>query len=85
MSAADMQKALSTRELKLERKQANVFGLQLADLLAHPACVAHRCRRGNRPLPANFGGRISGVLEMKYRRSPYGNRIDGYGRKWLPV
>ena len=40
MHKDDMQRVLSSRELKLERKEANVPGLQLADVFAHPASIA---------------------------------------------
>jgi hypothetical protein len=83
MSVDALQATLSSREIKLERKEANVAGLQLADMIAHPACIAARRRRGGHPIPDNFGGRIAIVLQNKYRRS-YRGRIDGYGRKWLP-
>jgi hypothetical protein len=79
----DIKRALSSRELKLERKAANVSGLQLADLFAHPASVAHRRRQSGHRVPDNFGGKVATVLAGKYRRS-YGGRVDGYGRKWLP-
>jgi uncharacterized protein DUF3800 len=82
MNKTDLQRALTTRELKLKPKSANVAGLQLCDLLAHPACVAARCHHDGCTLPDNFGGALAEVLEGKYRRSYYG-QIDGYGRKWL--
>lgn len=83
MGPTDLQRGLSTREIKLKPKSANVAGLQICDLVAHPACVAARCLQDGQPLPDNFGGRIAEVLEDKYRRSYWG-KIDGYGRKWLP-
>jgi hypothetical protein len=75
---------LCALELKLKRKQDNVAGLQLADLVAHPSFKAMLARRHRQSLPENFGGRIATILEeWKYDRSPNG-RIEGWGRKWLP-
>lgn len=74
----------TSSQLKVKPKSLNVAGLQLADLVAHPSFIATKARHEGRPLPANFGGSVSQILEAtKYRRS-YQGRIDGYGRKWLP-
>jgi len=82
--ADKMQASLTSRQLKVRPKSANVVGLQLADLLAHPSYRAVLSRREHKSLPNNFGGRIAAILEAsKYNRSPSG-RIDGWGRKWLP-
>lgn len=81
---SDFVQRLTSSQLKVQPKSANIAGLQLADLIAHPAFTAMKARRLSRPLAANFGGRIAEILELsKYRRSGAG-RIDGYGRKWLP-
>jgi hypothetical protein len=70
-------------ELRMYPKSANIAGLQLADLLAHPSFIATKLRHQNRALPETFGGRIARALEdSKYRR--HNTRIEGYGRKWLP-
>jgi hypothetical protein len=37
ISAAEVQKALTSCEIKLRKKEANITGLQLADLVAHPS------------------------------------------------
>lgn len=74
----------TSSQLKVKPKSANVAGLQLADLIAHPSFIATKARRERRDLPDNFGGEVAQLLEAsKYRRSFQG-RIDGYGRKWLP-
>lgn len=75
---------LTSRQLKVKTKRANVAGLQLADLIAHPSFRAALARRGHSPLPNTFGSKIEDILESsKYVRS-YGGQIDGYGRNWLP-
>ena len=84
VSHADFVAHLTSSQLKVKPKSANVAGLQLADLLAHPSYAAMKAARGGAAMPTNFGGRVALILEKsKYRRSA-GGRIDGYGRKWLP-
>jgi Protein of unknown function (DUF3800) len=77
---------LTSSELKVKPKLANVAGLQLADLIAHPSFIATKARRERAALPKNFGGRVAEILEAtKYRRrGGFGATIEGYGRKWLP-
>jgi hypothetical protein len=74
------QSSLTSRELKVKPKLANVAGLQLADLLAHPS----RCEildghdLLSRPL-APFAKQIIETLQDKYDRE--GSRI--FGKKFL--
>ncbi|MBX5445545.1 MAG: DUF3800 domain-containing protein [Sphaerobacter sp.] len=76
-------KHLTSRELKVKPKQANVAGLQLADLLAYPSYRFVLDMRGIKPL-TGFNSKIAALLEQgKYRRSPSG-KIEGWGVKWLP-
>ena len=61
------QETLTSRKLRFKQKTANIAGLQLADLLAHPS----RCETLNeqgllgRPL-APFAVQIIGILQEKY-------------------
>jgi hypothetical protein len=84
MPSARAQMYLTSKELKVRNKIANIAGLQLADLIAHPSFRATQQRMQGLELPANFGGEIAKILE----RSKYHRRADGYingwGRKWLP-
>jgi Protein of unknown function (DUF3800) len=74
---------LTSRQLKVEPKHANIAGLQLADVIAHPSFVATLARRAGQPLPETFGGEIARVLETtKYRRR-WDGQIWGWGRVWL--
>ena len=76
--------SFTSSQLKTKPKSANVAGLQLADLIAHPSYAGMKARRNGLPIPDNHGGRVFHILEeSKYRRSP-GGVIDGWGRKWLP-
>jgi hypothetical protein len=84
MRKADFQACLSQGDVKLYRKTANLAGLQLADLIAHPSFKVMMSKKNRQALPANFGGKIGKILEeSKYDRSRHG-QIEGYGRKWLP-
>jgi hypothetical protein len=79
-----LQPQLTSRELKVEPKQANIAGLQLADVVAHPSFVASLARRYEQELSATFGGKIAKVLEKaKYRRR-WDGQIASWGRVWLP-
>jgi hypothetical protein len=84
VSAAQFTVTLTSRQLKTKPKSANIAGLQLADLLAHPSYRSMLAERRGEPMPDTFGARIVQILEaLKYDRSPAG-KVDGWGRKWLP-
>lgn len=75
---------LSSAEIKLKEKSANVAGLQLADILAHP--ITRDVLVASKRLEAcdAFGERIAEIARAKkYNRRRYLNQIDGYGRKLL--
>jgi hypothetical protein len=77
---AQFQKALTSRELKVKPKSANVTGLQLADLIAHPSrCeILDEQNLLGRPL-APFARKVIEVLQAKYDKSA--DRT--YGKKFL--
>ncbi len=84
VAPALIQAQLTSKQLKVKLKSANIAGLQLADLIAHPSYRAVCCYHSRQALSDNFGGKIAAILEQsKYYRSPSG-RIEGWGRKWLP-
>lgn len=74
------QNTLTSRELKIKPKSANIAGLQLADLLAHPSRCEILQEQGqlSRPL-ASFAKEIIAILESKYDQSP--ERC--FGKKFL--
>lgn len=75
---------LTSREIKVKPKSNNVAGLQLADLLAHPAMLAMVDARTGRGRRADYGGQVVEVLEaVKYARDALGT-IEGIGRLWIP-
>ena len=80
------QARLTSGELKVKPKTANIAGLQLADLLAHPSrreiLIEHRLLVDERDV---FGDQISAILrQAKYHRNTATGQIDGYGKKLLP-
>ncbi|MCL4489168.1 MAG: DUF3800 domain-containing protein [Chloroflexi bacterium] len=78
--AESFQRALTSRELKLKQKKANISGLQLADLLGHPVKQWALKRAGL--IEGDLGAfceRLMRSVETKFNRHLYDNRLDGYG------
>lgn len=78
--AESFQKALTSRQLKLKTKHANIAGLQLADLLGHPVkqFILHFYRVVEEDL-APFASKIMAVVESKFNAHLYDGRVEGYG------
>jgi len=79
-SAGFFQSALSSREMKLRGKKANISGLQLADLLGHPTkmwTLRHYGLIDDELAP--FAKRLIKIVEYKFNRQLYNNRLEGYG------
>ena len=79
------QERLTSHELKIKPKTADIAGLQLADLIAHPSrreiLRDHKLINDERD---TFGDKICSILrDAKYLRSRNG-QISGYGKKLLP-
>jgi hypothetical protein len=84
--ASRWQERLTSSQLKVRPKSANVAGLQLADLVAHASrrevLLEHGLIQDDREI---FGDRISAILRRaKYHRHSNTGRIEGYGKKLLP-
>ena len=82
--ADGLQKVLSSRQIKIKPKNADVQGLQMADLLAS-TCFSH-CRRIYADGPAfdPFAMSVANIIEgEKFYRARNGNP-HGYGRVWRP-
>jgi len=84
LSAEDLQKHFTSKELKVKQKTANITGLQIADLIAHPArrwFYKNVFKMDEHKV--TFGDKIIKVLESrKFFR--YDGIIYGYGAKKLP-
>ena len=84
IAASDLANHITSKELKVKPKNANISGLQIADLLAHS------CRRYlfKKVLNMNdgkitFSDEIIAILEES-KLFRYRNRIINYGIKKLP-
>lgn len=79
----DIDDTLTSKELKIKPKSANISGLQLADLLAYP-CHRHVLRTHNllNDGRETFSEKIMEVIEPKFFRK--GLQVEGYGIKLLP-
>jgi predicted TPR repeat methyltransferase len=84
-NAEFFQKALTSRELKVKPKSANIAGLQLADLLAHPIRQAvlreHGCIS---EAPSRFVQEVLDAVADKFNRHLYDGRVAGYGIVFCP-
>lgn len=80
------QQCLSSSQLKLRTKIANIAGLQLTDIIAHPSrreiLIENNLLVDNRDI---FGDQICAILrQSKYLRNRNNGNISGYGKKLLP-
>ena len=82
--AAFFQRALTSKEIKLKPKTANIAGLQLADLLAYPIKQDILFEEDRISDPGDvFGKKICQVAVGKYNKHIYQGHVRGYGRIFL--
>jgi len=85
VDAARIKASIPSSKLKFRDKAANVTGLQISDLIAHPSHTHVRCLQRHQVVPGPFAELIIPILlATKYDRSPWNSRIVGYGIKYLP-
>lgn len=78
-----MASSLTSKEIKIKTKEKNIYGLQLADLVAHPSYQGIKNQVQENEIHENFGNKIFTILENdKYYRK--NKKIWGFGKKWLP-
>ena len=84
--AAAFQRALTSKRLKLKPKSANIAGLQLADLLAHPVKQMVLVDEGHveESALAPFAKQLLDVARPKFNRQLYDGRVKGYGTVFFP-
>jgi len=77
---SQFKESFTSSQLKVKPKSANVSGLQLADLIAHPSRSEILDEQGllGRPL-ASFSNKVKKILEHKYDRR--GETV--FGRKFI--
>jgi hypothetical protein len=84
LSAEDLQLHYTSKEVKIKPKTANISGLQVADLIAHPArrwFLKNVFKKDNGKI--TFGDKIIDIL-VKDKFFRYKDEIYGYGIKKLP-
>lgn len=83
--AENFQEALTSGQLKIKKKSANIAGLQLADLLGHPVrqAIIREEYHLSEPLRP-FAERLMPIVEIKYNRHLYDGRVTGYGKVFFP-
>ncbi len=84
VTASVFQQCLSSREIKLKKKEHNIAGLQIADLLAHP-CKQDvlLCNKKIDKYYGHFGKKLLEIAQKKYNRRMVFNKVDGYGRVFI--
>ena len=84
LSAAQLAEHITSKELKVKAKGANIAGLQIADLVAHSVRrYAFKTIWKKDDGKTTFSDSIIEILE-KDKFFKYKNRIYGYGLKKLP-
>lgn len=78
------QRVLTSSQIKIKPKIANIAGLQLADLQAFPIKQEILLEEGRIPDPGDvFGKRICQVVAPKFNRHLYSGEVKGYGKIFL--
>jgi hypothetical protein len=77
------QNVLTSKELKIKPKTHDIAGLQLADLLAHPAKQQMLAARKFATKLCGFSESLSEIIEKKYNRRYANKQVDGYGKIFL--
>jgi hypothetical protein len=78
------QRALTSKDIKIQPKAANIAGLQLADVLAYPVKQHCLCERGLASDPGHcFGGQLYAAAESRFNINAYRGKIEGYGKVFL--
>lgn len=81
LSTSQIQRTLTSREIKIKKKDANIAGLQLADLLAHPATRDVLMAYARTPnLGSPFAEQLMQTVRPNYNANAYRGRIKGYGQ-----
>lgn len=78
------QQVLTSREIKLKKKQHNIAGLQIADILAHPCkqdvLLNNKCIS---EYYGKFGKKLLSIAQEKYNRRSLNNQVAGYGKVFI--
>lgn len=78
------QAALSSKDIKVRPKSANIAGLQLADVLAYPVRQAILVKKRLIPDPGDvFGKKVYEAARPKFNCQEWTGQVEGYGYKCL--
>jgi hypothetical protein len=76
-------RVLTSKEIKFRTKNANIAGLQIADLLAHPCKNEVLIENGRIDRIGQFSEKVIGIIQDKYNKQVYQGRITGYGKVFI--
>ena len=76
---------LTSREIKIKPKVANISGLQIADILAYPLKEKLFYTEGIRTnnFLGTFNERIFNAVKMKYNQQFFSGKVRGYGEVFI--
>jgi hypothetical protein len=77
------QSVLTSKEIKLKKKEFNIAGLQLSDLLASPAKKEILRDHERIDIITDFEKKVVCILDKKYNRNWVTGEIEGYGKKLI--
>jgi hypothetical protein len=78
-----LQTRLISGEIRLRPKTANIAGLQICDLVAHPCHRAYKFEKLGIEQPNDYGALVASRVHALYHRQWLTGKIEGYGRSWL--
>ncbi len=76
-------RVLTSKEIKFRVKDANIAGLQVADLFAYPSKNEILREHGRINEVGQFSERIIEIIQDKYNKQVYQGRIRGYGKVFI--
>lgn len=83
LDASTAQRVLTTSSLKLRGKAADIAGLQLADVLAHPVKQWVLWQKGIISEPKGFGRELAEEVVRKFNARSDSGLVEGYG--WVLI
>lgn len=84
VQASSFQRSLTSKEIKLKKKEHNIAGLQVADIFAHPCKQEILLDKGCiDKYSGNFGKKLCTLAGNKYNKRAVFNQVDGYGKVFI--
>lgn len=82
-SSRNFQAVLTSKKIKLKKKEHAIPGLELADLLAYPLKREMVAERQGKQPPADFSAALLNAARSKMNCHVHTRQITGYGKVWL--